>query len=284
MVPDSALAACQILLYNTKKPDLSLGLRLQCASCPVCPCMPLCTSMLGVAFLLLPAGSGRIWAAVPPFRSNAFSGHVMPPNRFARDEKKSKKNKIATSPRSADCCPCPSAATGWRDVFTHLRVGQAERLACRKRPPNAFLRAEARTHFFCPTGPIDNFLITLPVWYGYPQKFLVCCRSRRGSGSIPNFYAEVMKHGSPNQKPGDRLPGHSGRGKEDPGEGAPVRPELAGVPAPGRAGATDPYDPRTQTHPDGAARLGKKPKPAHCPGSHRSYPDGVPERTDGGTG
>ena len=32
-----------------------------------------------------------------------------------------------------------------------------------------------------------------------------------------------MEHGSPNQKPGDRLPGHSGRGKEAPGEGAPVR-------------------------------------------------------------
>ena len=31
--------------------------------------------------------------------------------------------------------------------FTHPRVGQAERLACRKRLPNAFLRAEARTHF-----------------------------------------------------------------------------------------------------------------------------------------
>ena len=47
--------------------------------------------------------------------------------------------------------------------FTHPQVGQAERLACRKRPPNAFLRAEARTHFFRPAGPIDNFLITLPV-------------------------------------------------------------------------------------------------------------------------
>ena len=58
--------------------------------------------------------------------------------RMAKGEKKSKKNKIATSPRSADCCPCPSAATGWRDGFTHLRVGQAERLACRKRLPNAF--------------------------------------------------------------------------------------------------------------------------------------------------
>ena len=47
--------------------------------------------------------------------------------------------------------------------FTHPRVGQAERLACRERQPNAFLRAEARTHFFRPAGPIDNFLITLPV-------------------------------------------------------------------------------------------------------------------------
>ena len=80
----------------------------------------------------LPADTGRIWAAVPPFGRNAYSGH-----RFARDEKKSRKNKIATSPRSADCCPCPSAATDWRDGFTHLRVGQAERLACRWQP-NAF--------------------------------------------------------------------------------------------------------------------------------------------------
>ena len=31
--------------------------------------------------------------------------------------------------------------------FTHPRVGQAEHLACRKRLPNACLRAEARTHF-----------------------------------------------------------------------------------------------------------------------------------------
>jgi len=62
------------------------------------------------------------------------------------------------------------------------------------------LRAEARTHFPL-TGSnaspphrkacaaenniraerdpvIDNFLLTLAFWYGYPQKFLVCCRSR----------------------------------------------------------------------------------------------------------
>jgi hypothetical protein len=32
----------------------------------------------------------------------------------------------------------PSAATGSGDDFTHPRVGQAERLACRKRLPNAF--------------------------------------------------------------------------------------------------------------------------------------------------
>ena len=51
----------------------------------------------------------------------------------------------------------------WDSDFTHPRVGQAERLACRERQPNAFLRAEARTHFFRPAGPIDNFLITLPV-------------------------------------------------------------------------------------------------------------------------
>ena len=94
---------------------------------------------------------------------------------------------------------------------------------------------------------------------------------------MPNFYAEVMEHGSPNQKPGDRLPGHSGRGKEDPGEGAPVRPEPAGVPAPGRTGTTDPCDPRTQAHPGGAVHLGKKPEPAHRPGPHWAHSDGVPD-------
>ena len=57
--------------------------------------------------------------------------------------------------------PLPKAGLG--SNFTHPWVGQAEHLACRERLPNAFLRAEARTHFFCPTGPIDNFLITLPV-------------------------------------------------------------------------------------------------------------------------
>lgn len=34
----------------------------------------------------------------------------------------------------------------------------------------------------------------------------------------------------------------------------------------------------------GAARLGKKPEPAHRPGPHRSYPDGVLERVDGSVG
>ena len=41
---------------------------------------------------------------------------------------------------------------------------------------------------FCPARPIDNFLITPSVWYGYPQKFLVCCRSRKGSGGIPENF------------------------------------------------------------------------------------------------
>ena len=34
------------------------------------------------------------------------------------------------------------------DCFPTLGWGQAERLACRKRQPNAFLRAEARAHFY----------------------------------------------------------------------------------------------------------------------------------------
>ena len=94
---------------------------------------------------------------------------------------------------------------------------------------------------------------------------------------MPNFYAEVMEHGSPNQKPGDRLPGHSGRGKEDSGEGAPVWPEPAGVPAPGFTETADSCDPRTQAHPGGAVHLGKKPEPAHRPGPHWAHSDGVPD-------
>ena len=106
----------------------------------------------GQSPLPLPADTGRIWAAVPPFGRNAYSG-----NRFARDEKKSRKNKIATSPRSADCCPCPSAATDWRDGFTHLRVGQAERLACRKRLPNAFFGQKPAPTFSAPRGQLITF-------------------------------------------------------------------------------------------------------------------------------
>ena len=68
-----------------------------------------------------------------------------------------------TSPRSAESACAASTCTAGERGFTHPRVGQAERLACRERLPNVFLRAEARTHFFRPAGPIDNFLIILPV-------------------------------------------------------------------------------------------------------------------------
>ena len=154
MVPDSALAACQILLHNTKKEQIFL------CRCPPCAFSPLfgrvrgCVASFGEGQVPvpLPADTGRIWAAVPPFGRNAYSGH-----RFARDEKKSRKNKIATSPRSADCCPCPSAATDWRDGFTHLRVGQAERLACRKRLPNAFFGQKPAPTFSAPRGQLITF-------------------------------------------------------------------------------------------------------------------------------
>ena len=146
MVPDSALAACQILLHNTKKEQIF--------SLPMSPLyvLPLfgrvrgCVASFGKGQspLPLPADTGRIWAAVPPFRRNAYSGHVPPPNRFARDEKKSGRNHTSP-PRSAD-----RNRQWWGDDFTHPWVGQAERLACRERLPNAFLRAEARAHFLPP--------------------------------------------------------------------------------------------------------------------------------------
>ena len=108
--------------------------------------------------LPLPADTGRIWAAVPPFRRNAYSGHVPPPNRFARDEKKSRRNHT-TSPHSAD-----RSRQSCGDDFTHPWVGQAEHLAYREQLPNAFLRAEARTHFLltgsCASPPHRNTCAT----------------------------------------------------------------------------------------------------------------------------
>lgn len=93
MVPDSALAACQILLHNTKKEQIFLSADVPpVRSPPVWPCEGLCGLLWEGAEspVPLPADTGRIWAAVPPFRRNAYSGHVPPPNRFARDEKKSR--------------------------------------------------------------------------------------------------------------------------------------------------------------------------------------------------
>lgn len=51
--------------------------------------------------------------------------------------------------------PLPKAGLG--SNFTHPWVGQAEHLACRKRLPNACLRAEARTHF-----PLTGSYASLP--------------------------------------------------------------------------------------------------------------------------
>lgn len=50
-------------------------------------------------------------------------------------------------PRSAESAGTVGTCTVGEAVFTHPRVGQAERLACRERQSNAFLRAEAHTHF-----------------------------------------------------------------------------------------------------------------------------------------
>ena len=75
----------------------------------------------------------RFYGGFPPCLPLTLRGY--------RVTKKSRRN-CATSPRSAD-----RNRQWWGDDFTHPWVGQAERLACRERPPNAFLRAEARTHF-----------------------------------------------------------------------------------------------------------------------------------------
>ena len=70
--------------------------------------------------------------------------------------------------------PAPPASLGgrsWGADFTHPRVGQAEHLACRKRPPNAFCGQKPAPTFpsgAAPTGLIDNNLITVAGYTGYP--------------------------------------------------------------------------------------------------------------------
>ena len=111
----------------------------------VTACAPLCALIArGSESSHLPA----IWGAV---------------EGSAGGERKSRKNKLPHLPavRRGTCGRHQQQVE--EGDFTHPRVGQAERLACRERQPNAFLRAEARTHFFRPAGPIDTFLITLPV-------------------------------------------------------------------------------------------------------------------------
>ena len=52
------------------------------------------------------------------------------------------------------------------------------------------LRAEARTHFpfeAVPTGLIDNNLITVAGYTGYPQKDLVWCASQRWGHAMPDL-------------------------------------------------------------------------------------------------
>ena len=52
------------------------------------------------------------------------------------------------------------------------------------------LQAEARTHFPVgghPTGPIDNNLITVAGYTGYPRKDLVWCASQRWGHAIPDL-------------------------------------------------------------------------------------------------
>ena len=83
-------AAYQVLTRNTKKrkflSEHSLPLRFP-------PRLPLwaavCPPSERGRVLPLPAGSGRIWAAVSPLRRSVYSGYPPPPGLFLEDEKKS---------------------------------------------------------------------------------------------------------------------------------------------------------------------------------------------------
>lgn len=45
----------------------------------------------------------------------------------------------------------------WESDFTHPRVGQAERLACRERLPNAFFGQKPAPTFSAPRGQLITF-------------------------------------------------------------------------------------------------------------------------------
>ena len=113
-------------------------------------CGPLCGPITGGAeSLSLPPGTGRIWTAVPLFRRNAYSGHLPPPNRFARDEKKSGKTHHI-SPQCGGLL-WPSAATG-RGIGFYPPSGGASRAFGLPLAAKRVLRAGARTHFRRPEG------------------------------------------------------------------------------------------------------------------------------------
>ena len=62
---------------------------------PVWPCELLCGLIADEAeFLPLPTGTGWIWAGVPLLWRGAYRGYLMPPNRFARDERKSSRLRV----------------------------------------------------------------------------------------------------------------------------------------------------------------------------------------------
>ena len=103
--------------------------------------------------LPLPSDRGRIWAAVPALWRESFP----PPGLFAEDEKKSRKNKLPHLPavRRGTCGRHQQQVE--EGDFTHPRVGQAERLACRERLPNAFFGQKPAPTFSAPRGQLITF-------------------------------------------------------------------------------------------------------------------------------
>ena len=91
----------------------------------------------------------RSWGAETPASPGGYRPDL---GRFQESWQRTKEEagKIK-SPQLPQCGGPLGAVSSNRSEgdFTHPQVGQAERLACRKRLPNAFLRVEARTHFIC---------------------------------------------------------------------------------------------------------------------------------------
>ena len=112
------------MLLTRRSCPVPSGARTNTIITLVWPCEPLCASIAGGAeSLSLPAGTGRIWAAVPETAERGFSssGH------FSEDEKKSRiKAGVAVGASGRSRLPAVRAVTGsFRCIKSGVKIQPA---------------------------------------------------------------------------------------------------------------------------------------------------------------